>query len=52
MRGYATQDDCIFRLKTHMQEIAASIAKLEGHIPQSFRTGEGGLHSIKKGDST
>ena len=52
VRGYATQDDCIFRLKTHMQEIAASIAKLEGHIPQSFRTGEGGLHPTKKGDST
>ncbi|WP_312643944.1 [Fe-Fe] hydrogenase large subunit C-terminal domain-containing protein [Hydrogenoanaerobacterium sp.] len=40
VRGYATTDDCIFRLKTHMQEIASSLALLEGHIPQSFKVGD------------
>ena len=38
VRGYATADDCVFRLKTHMQEIAASLATLEGHIPSNLKT--------------
>ncbi|MEF9852626.1 MAG: [Fe-Fe] hydrogenase large subunit C-terminal domain-containing protein [Hydrogenoanaerobacterium sp.] len=38
VRGYASADDCVFRLKSHMQEIAASIATLEGHIPANLKT--------------
>lgn len=41
VRGYATPDDCIFRLKTHMREIASSLAQIEGHIPLSFKGGDG-----------
>ena len=39
VRGMATQDDCVFRLKSRMQEIAESIAKLEGKLPQNYRCG-------------
>lgn len=40
VRGYASVDDCIFRLKDHMKSIASSLAMLEGHIPQSFKGGD------------
>lgn len=40
VRGYASENDCIFRLKEYMQEIAHTISALESALPQEYRTGE------------
>lgn len=38
VRGYATEDDCIFKLRESMQTLARSIANLGSIIPGAYRS--------------
>ncbi|MCL2059451.1 MAG: 4Fe-4S binding protein [Oscillospiraceae bacterium] len=39
VRGLASENDCIFKLRDHVHSLMRDIVKLEGYIPPPFRSG-------------
>ena len=40
VRGLASEDDCIFKLRRHMHSLVDELAKFDGYIPPPFRLPE------------
>jgi hypothetical protein len=43
-RGFANENDCIFKLRDHIQSLIQDMEKLEDYIPPPFRTQKNSFH--------